>query len=255
MINKDEVLARAVKYNSKDGRTLKSLNTVFNTSYPVGTNLVVEYIKLMVGTPYGDNGYCSDKKMDCSQFVINTLYYWFGINYLGSYTESIYRAASEKGKKYLTIGEAPILSIVEWKLSDRNPHATHTGLKFSNTEIADTRSLVHPLMIRLFKGWYENRITLIADILTEEQRKSVIVQEVVKPIPVPIPVITPKKYIYKGASYTNFRNKPSVAGKIIGKIKTNDVVEYINKTGIWWNVKFNGVVGYCTNTKLFKVTV
>lgn len=174
-LNKDEILARALKYNSSNGKTVKALKKVLNAVYPTGTNLVVEFLREMIPLPYGDDSMRLDNSADCSQLVINVLYYFFGIDYLGSYSQSIYNACQKRGKKYNTIGEAPILSIVEWKLSNRNPNATHVAIKVSDTEIADTRSKSRPLMFRKYAGWNTDKITLICDLLTDEQRAAVTV--------------------------------------------------------------------------------
>lgn len=178
MVNKDEVLVRALKHNDPNGRTIRALKKVLFSIYPAGTNIVVEFLREMIGLPYGDDGMSLDKMGDCSQTVINTLYYFFGIDYLGSYTQSMYNACLNRGRKYNTIGDAPVLSIVLWKLSNRNPNATHAGTKASRTKIADTRSKSKPLMFRPFAGWNTNKITMICDLLTEEQRASVTVGEV-----------------------------------------------------------------------------
>jgi murein L,D-transpeptidase YcbB/YkuD len=87
--------------------------------------------------------------------------------------------------EYKTIASAPILSIILYKLSSRNPHATHAAGKVSGTEIGDTRSLLKPFMFRAFKGWKENKITRIVDYITPEQRESVIVHNENKPQPQP----------------------------------------------------------------------
>jgi hypothetical protein len=229
MLDKDQVLARALKYNSPTGRTITALKQVFNCVYPVNTNLVVEFLRLMIGLPYKDDGKSMDTSTDCSQLVINTLYYFFGIDYLGSYTQSIYNACLNRGKKYSTIGEAPILSIVEWKLSNRNPNATHAALKASGIEIADTRSKSRPLMFRLFAGWNVNKITLVCDLLTDEQRESVIVGDDVQPVKTTWTCSRVLKLRSKGEDVYNLELALEALGYNCGITKT----ERATKIGIW----------------------
>jgi len=219
MINKDEVLARALKYNKSNGKTVTAINTVFATAYPAGTNLVVEFIKLMVGLPYGDDSMRLDESADCSQFVINTLYYWFGIDYLGSYTQSMYTAAQSHGKQYSTIADAPVLSVVLWKLSTRNKNATHTALKVSDTQIADTRSKSKPLMLRDYAGWYNSKITCVVDLLTDEQKASVTVESVA--IPTISRVLKLKIKYMNGADVLAVQTKLKELGYFKGSLRGN----------------------------------
>jgi hypothetical protein len=186
LLDKEAIKKRILKYNSENGRVMKAFNKVFVSGvYPVGTNLAIEFIKEFKGMPYGDGGMSLDKKGDCSQSWIDFLYYLFGINTLGSYTESIYNA---DGKEYKSIDAAPVLSIVLYKLSNRNKHATHAAGKVSSTEIGDTRSVIHPFMIRKYKGWYDGKVTRVVDFLTTEQRESMIVQGTIEDYAKSLPV-------------------------------------------------------------------
>lgn len=188
MVLKEEVLKRILKYNSASGRTVKALNKVYSTTYPAGTNLVVEFVKEFKGLPYGDNGMKLDNKADCSQFWINVLYYWFGFNDIGSYTEALYNA---KRGKHITEKDIKPLCIILYKLSSRNKHATHAAGYLGNGLMADTRSKLNPLQIRSF-NWKKNKITAIVNFLTDEQYNSVIVGSGVVPMPIDDKVKKPK---------------------------------------------------------------
>jgi len=90
-------------------------------------------------------------------------------------------SARRKGKAYMTFEEAPILSVLFFKLSNRNPNTTHVELKVSDTEIAGSPSI--PLRKRKWP-WKANKLVAIIDFLTPEQRESVTVQESDAPRPV-----------------------------------------------------------------------
>ena len=245
MITKEEVLNRILKFNSPTGRTVKALNKVFSAEYPAGTNLVIEFVKEFKNLPYGDDGKRLDKKADCSQFWINVLYYWFGIDHLGSYTESLYKA---KGKQvYKNLADAPVLSVILYKLSSRNPHATHAAGKVSETKIGDTRSKLAPFMIRS-SNWKTNKITRIVDFITDEQRQSVTVQA---GTPKPLPRVK-----YTGKPYANVRTGPnSIVYKKIAQIHTGDIALKLgDRHGKWMKVRFEGVDGWTYDDGLF-VTV
>lgn len=185
---RDEVYTRALDHNSQNGRCMTALRKVFDKAlsngYPEGTNIIFEFAREMIGLPYGDNGLSLDYKADCSQWVINVMHYFFGISNLGSYTQSLYDASG--GTKYYDwkinppfameyLNNAPPLSYILYKFSDRNPDATHAALKVSATQICHTRSTSKPLMFSPITYEADSSITQIRDLLSPEQHAMVIV--------------------------------------------------------------------------------
>jgi hypothetical protein len=257
---KEAIRSRILKYNSSTGRTIKAFDKVMSTSYPAGTNLVIEFVKEFKNLPYGDDSKRLDKKADCSQFWINVLYYWFNIDHLGSYTESMYKA---KGTEYKSFESAPELSIILYKLSDRNPHATHAAGKISAIEIGDTRSTLNPFMIRNWK-WKTDKITRIVDFLTPEQRESVIVKDSggSKPAetkPVFTRILKSKKvknvYQYRGEDVKTLQKTLKAKGYNIGNSDVDGIFGEDTKKAVKAfqkskKITVDGVVGKQTVTAL-----
>ena len=251
MITKEEVLKRVLKFNSPTGRTVKAVEKVFSTTYPAGTNLVVEFVKEFKNLPYGDDGKRLDKKADCSQFWINVLYYWFGVDHLGSYTESIFHAKG--AKTYKSFYDAPVLSVILWKLSNRNRNATHAAGKMSASTFGDTRGKTVPFNPSRKWPWNESKVTRLVDFITEEQRKNVTVQAGGGGgTPKPEPIL--ERYKYAGSSYIWLRSKPSViTGKRLEKIWRGQIITKVAESGdSWWAVKMGVIGGYCTSKYKFE---
>jgi hypothetical protein len=244
------VRERILKYNSPTGRTIQAFEKVVNTAWPAGTNLVVEFAKCFVGLSYGDNGMSLDRRADCSQFWINVLYYWFGINDIGSYTEALYGA---KRGRHIQEKDIRELVIILYKLSSRNPHATHAAGYLGGGLMGDTRSVINPFKVRSF-NWKKDKITAFVDFLTEEQRQSVIVQSEAPATPKPDTKPVEEVYEYTGASYTNIRTGPGTKYADIGNIGHGGRVTKLGEKGSWWNIRHHasGKVGWCANTNLFK---
>lgn len=190
---RDEVYARALQYNKTNGRCMTAMRKVFDTAlsngYADGTNIVVEFIREMLGLPYGDNGLSLDYRADCSQLVINLLKYFWNVYYSWSYTQAIYNNRNNGNVIFdyridgtfdddSILTTAPNLSIIGYKFSDRNPDLTHVSIKCNASQIAHTRSTSKPLMFDNVLYESDASLKLIVDFLTPEQHLQVLVGDV-----------------------------------------------------------------------------
>jgi peptidoglycan hydrolase-like protein with peptidoglycan-binding domain len=78
MLDKQAIRKRALEHHSPTGRVMVTLEKILNTNYPTGTNLVLKFMELMVGMPYGHVDMCMDKVTDCAEFIRITIYIFFG---------------------------------------------------------------------------------------------------------------------------------------------------------------------------------
>ena len=138
------------KYVGKDSFTLSVMDAIANGKFPVGTNLLVQFALQYDGKeewgdqvsqmgdevqlPYKDNGNL-DESSDCSSFVGNMYEMFFGKGFLeGSYTESQFNGLVEKEAYQPSLDELRPADLIYYKLSDRNPNATHVAMYLGKDE-------------------------------------------------------------------------------------------------------------------------
>lgn len=178
MVNKDEVIARALKHHSKTGRVLTALNSIFSTDYPEGTNLVLKFAEMFKGLPYGHFNMCMDKKVDCAEFWRIIYYIWFGID-LGNFTDALYynRLGKTITTDYRELGAKCRPLDLTFYHTNKNKKTGHVSGIFDST-----RQLMSGAAINLgkvgFTGfkWHSLIFMCAKRYLTDEQIASVTVQ-------------------------------------------------------------------------------
>jgi len=262
MIDKQSLIDRVVAYEKKHkpntGYSEKAIREVCKADLPAGTNLIVQFVQQFTGKeeitdlvhwdkdefrlPYSNTyRYSLDGSVDCSSFWWIIYNIFWGMN-IGTTSEKMYFAL--KDKKISWEQRRPLDIILYNFKADQGRHASHVAGYIGNNKIAHTTSPKNPFRIQDDSYASGNRVGVYR-ILTDAQYNDIIVGEQ-KPIANP-------KYIYKGATYTNLRDKASVSGKKIGRINHDDVVEYLGSKDGWWNVRLGKLTGYCANTHLFKL--
>jgi hypothetical protein len=178
MVNKDEVIARALKHHSKTGRALNALNKVFSTDYPAGTNLVLKFAELFKGLPYGHSNMCMDKNVDCSEFWRIIYYIWFGVD-LGNFSDAVYynRLGTTITTDYRELGTKCRPLDLTFYHTNRNKKTGHVSGIFDST-----RQIMSGAAVNLgkvgFTGfkWHSSIFMCAKRYLTDEQIASVTVQ-------------------------------------------------------------------------------
>lgn len=178
MVNKDEVIARALKHHSKTGRVLTALNSIFSTDYPEGTNLVLKFAEMFKGLPYGHFNMCMDKKVDCAEFWRIIYYIWFGID-LGNFSDAVYcnRLGTTITTDYRELSTKCRPLDLTFYHTNRNKKTGHVSGIFDST-----KQLMSGASINLgkvgFTGfkWHRSIFVCAKRYLTDEQIAGVTVQ-------------------------------------------------------------------------------
>jgi len=178
MVNKDEVLQRAIEWkHSPTGRVITALKEIFSTAYPDGTNIELRFYEKMKGLPYGHPNKCIDKKTDCAELPRVGTYLFHGID-IGSYTDAQYKNGEFITKDFNEIGKAKPLDLAFYKTSALKKTG-HVAIVFDDDRLIQSGAAVTKQKVgftsRLWLpvGKTESCFMGVKRYLTEEQIASV----------------------------------------------------------------------------------
>lgn len=277
LYNKEDALRRCDQYHDINRSVYKHLKEVINASYPKGTNLVIEFLKRMIGKPYGARNMCMDDVVDCAELPRIAFWIFFEID-PGSWSDGQYYSRKGKtiGKDLQTLIEAPLLALAFYDTSKAKTSG-HVSVRISSTQIIQSGANEHNDKVGISAiDWLERKLIRVRTFLTAAELESITVGEqedeimivelngdpigeigkgdvlvirgkdVQPPVQPPVPSLKKVQYTGSGASIRTEDDKNS---EYLGEAKHNDVFETTADTitAPYTSILYNGEEAWAYN--------
>lgn len=251
-----QIIARAERYHSSDGRVVKAVKEVLATNYPCGTNRILMFVQKFIGLKYGARNMNMDNMVDCAELWRITFYIWFGMD-IGSYSDAQYlnRTATIVTDDFDALPKCRPLDLVFYKTSSKKRSGHVAGI-FDTARIFHSGASENGSRVNFSKiTWGRRYFTspmYVKRFLSDEQYASVIVGGKIDEHDVPYAGLL--KFGSKGDAVKKVQSALKALGYFKGAVKGNYLVltrkavrAYQKANGL----EVDGIVGPITWAKLF----